>query len=189
MMSKLTALIGLARSGKSTFSRGWEEEKDPDGLTRLVLNCDQVRLALHGHRWIGKAEPMVSATYSVMINALILNPKLHILLDDTHTTVSSVRNVLNLDPDAEFIYIPCPVEVARKRAIDTNQSDLIPVIDRMYDNLQKLCWYSRHHWKCDIGHRDDYDDFTVNVENIKLSIEKIRSEVKRVKEYSDRAVR
>jgi predicted kinase len=178
-MAKLTALIGTARSGKSTFSRGWEEEKDPDGLTRLVLNCDQVRLALHGHRWIGKAEPMVSATYGVMINTLLLNPKLHILLDDTHTTVASVRSVLNLDPDAKFIYIPCPVEVARKRAIDTNQSDLIPVIDRMYNNLQNLAGYHYENRgiKFEFGETD-----------ILKSVEKIRAEVRRIKEYSDRSV-
>lgn len=185
-MAKLTALCGLCRSGKSTFSRKWEDEKDPDGLTRLVLNCDQVRLALHGHRWIGKAEPMVHATYGVMINTLLLNPKLRILLDDTHTTVASIRNVLNLDPNAEFIYIPCTPEVARKRAIDTNQSDLIPVIDRMYDNLLKLYDYG-----IEKNSLDDYQSKYINWLEFGIqtrSIPKIRAEVKKVKEYSDRSV-
>lgn len=185
-MSKLTVLCGLPRSGKSTFSRKWESEPDPDGLTRIVLNCDQVRLALHGHRWIGKAEPMVHATYSVMINTLMLNPKLQILLDDTHTTVLSIRNVLNLDPDANFIYIHCEPEEARKRAIDTNQSDLIPVIDRMYNNLLNL-------YKYGIG-EDGLDNYRSKYENwlefgiLTRSIPKIRAEVKKVKGYSDISV-
>ena len=176
-MAKLSALIGLARSGKSTFARKWQLEQDPDGLNRVVVNGDNVRLALHDHRYIFKAEPIVHGIYQTMVRALLLNPQLHVLMDDTHTTISSVRNVLNLDSDAEFIYIPCDPEIARRRAIETNQTDLIPVIDRMYSNLIKLYEYNL------VGRK-----VTTFTEGLKDSIEKIREEVRKTKAYADRSV-
>lgn len=176
-MAKLTALIGLARSGKSTFAAKWQLENDPDGLNRVVVNGDNVRLALHDHRYIFKAEPMVHAIYQTMVRALLLNPNLHILMDDTHTTVSSIRNVLNIDDNASFIYYPCPPDICRKRAIETNQPDLIPIIDRMQTNLYKLYEYN-------IKGR-----VVTTFENgILDSIEKIRDEVKEMKAYADRSV-
>lgn len=186
-MSKLTALIGLARSGKSTFSEKWQLEDDPDGLKRVVVSGDKVRLGLHDHRFIFKAEPMVHAVYQTMVRALLLNPHLHVLMDDTHTTVSSIRNVLNIDDNAEFIYIPCDPATARKRAIDTNQTDLIPVIDRMYDNLEYLI-RAKHP---DIAIRKDVlrtQEELITKENILASVEEIRNEVKKTKEYADRSV-
>lgn len=178
-MAKLTALIGLARSGKSTFAREWQSKEDPDGLNRVVVNGDNVRLALHDHRFIFKAEPIVHGIYQTMVRALLLNPQLHVLMDDTHTTVSSIRTVLTIDDNAEFIYVPCNTEVARQRAIETNQTDLIPVIDRMHGNLTHLSNY------CYKGCMGTYEPVK---ENIFKSIEVIRDEVRKIKEYSDRSV-
>lgn len=178
-MAKLTALIGLARSGKSTLARKWQLEQDPDGLNRVVVNGDNVRLALHDHRFIFKAEPIVHGIYQTMVRALLLNPQLHVLMDDTHTTVSSIRTVLTIDDNAEFIYVPCDSAVARRRAIETNQTDLIPVIDRMYNNLIKLSNYGMHPQLCDQIPLDT---------SIYKSIESIRAEVRKTKEYADRSV-
>jgi hypothetical protein len=181
-MAKLTALIGLARSGKSTFAKKWQTTPDPDGLSRVVVNGDNVRLALHGMRYVHSAEPIVHGIYNTMVKALLLNPNLSLLMDDTHTTVSSIRNVLNMDVDAEFIYVHCHPETAKDRAINTNQRDLIPVIDRMWDNLQDLKYYHSRKNNSIILPSDSLQTL------INRSIEQIRSEVRMIKEYSDRSV-
>lgn len=179
-MSRLVALCGICRSGKSTFARSWQDEADPDGFIRVVVNGDNVRTALHGMRYVHSAEPIVHGIYSTMIRALLLNPRLKILLDDTHTTVNSIRQVLLMDTDAEFIYIPCDVQVAKNRAVETGQQDLFPVIDRMYRNLVNLSNDGAKHPQ--LCSSDPIE------ENIVATIEKIRDEVKRIKEYSDRSV-
>ena len=181
MKSKLLAVIGCARSGKSTFCNKWVKEPDNEGYTRIVISGDKVRLGLHGMRYIHQAEPIVHGIYSVMTKSLLLHDDYKIMLDDTHTTVSSIRNILNMNIDAEFIYIPCDLEVAKQRAIDTNQSDLIPVIDRMHQNLRKLYDYDKS--------EDDYPKNGSWFEiGIYRSVEKIRDEVRKVKEYSNRSV-
>lgn len=179
----LTVLIGMPRSGKSVYASKWELEEDRDNhLARVVLSQDKLRLALHGMRYVQSAEPVVHGIYSTMVRTLLMNPRLHILLDDTHTTVSAIRAVLNIDADAEFIYIHCDSEIAKQRAVNTKQSDLVPVIDRMYENLVSLCNYT--------SRKRGYGDM-VNVPNeddVLMSVEDIRQEVKKVKEYSDRSV-
>jgi predicted kinase len=181
-MAKLTALIGLARSGKSTFAKKWQTTPDPDGLSRVVVNGDNVRLALHGMRYVHSAEPIVHGIYNTMVKALLLNPDLSLLMDDTHTTVGSIRAVLNMDVEARFIYIDTPLGECQSRAISTGQRDLLPVISRMWDNLQDLkCYHSRKNNSI-ILPSDSLQTL------INRSIEQIRSEVRMIKEYSDRSV-
>ncbi len=178
---KLIILVGLARSGKSTYATKWAYEKNIFNnaieLPRVVINSDEVRLAMYGQRFIKLAEPLVHAHTKLMARTLY-NMGYACLIDETNTTVGSIKQWLEIDPDAEFVYIDTPVHVCQKRAIDTNQSDLLPVIDRMYKNLQKLQWYSCECWRIDLDHDDYAEFFDVYEKYLQLSWEKIRKEVK-----------
>lgn len=186
-MSKLTAMLGMPRSGKSTFSDQWQQMPDPDGLHRVVVSGDNVRLGMHGMRYVYIAEPLVHGVYQTMIRTLLLNKRLHILMDDTHTSIQSIRTALTINSDAEFICVLTSPEICIERAFKTNQGDLEPVIQRMWQNLNTLI-RSKHP---DIAVRRDgikVEKEYITEENIKASIEAIRKEVKVMLEYVERSV-
>lgn len=135
---KLSFLIAPARSGKSTFAAEWITEEDKDGLPRVVISDDQIRLALHGERYNRLAEPAVYATKYIILRTLV-NSGYHVLSDDTHTTKESIERLLEIDKSATPIFIDTPYEVCLERAVNTNQFDLILVIGRMFENIRKLC--------------------------------------------------
>lgn len=180
MKSKITALIKLARAGGSTFAREWLATQDPDGYQRVVINADNIRLELYDKRYCSKGEGFVHATEDVMIRSLMRNENQHLLLDDTHTTISSIRKVLQVDPDARFIYINTPVDECERRALATGQNDLVEkgVIRRMHDNLVKLCNYTIEKRVLSGYDVCDFRIHTANEDDIMMSVEDIRQEVK-----------
>lgn len=129
----LSFLIGLPRSGKSTYTKQWVMEKPG----RVVVNGDSIRLALHGQRYSAPAEDMVSAIKYITIRAYV-QQGYEVLVDGTHTTDSSIARLLQIDPGAMPIIINTPKEVCIHRAIDTGQEDLIPAIERMAKNFEEL---------------------------------------------------
>lgn len=143
MKSKIICLIKSARAGGSTFAQKWLQESDPDGFQRVVVNGDNIRLSLYNKRYCSNGEGFVHAIEEVMIRSLLMNENQKLLLDDTHTTKSSIKKVLQLDIDAEFIFIDTPKDVCYERARATNQEDLITkgVIDRHFKNLIELSEY------------------------------------------------
>lgn len=132
-MSKLSFLIGLPRSGKSTYSRKWSEQKPG----RVVVNSDSIRLALHGNRYCPLAETMVFAIKHVIIRAHLHNGY-EVLVDGTHTTDISMKRLLEIDTNAKPILIQTPKELCIERALATNQPDLVPVINKINGNLNML---------------------------------------------------
>jgi hypothetical protein len=107
---------------------------------RAIVSSDDIRLALTGKRYEPLAETMVFATKHVMIRAL-LNRGFDVIVDGTHSTEISIQRILEIDINAT----PLPIKTSRntcvERAIKTNQHDLIPSIDRVYNNLNKLEFY------------------------------------------------
>jgi predicted kinase len=181
-MGKLTVLIGLARSGKSTFASNWQTDvftSGPPDAPRVIVNSDSIRLAMHGHRYIRESEPFVHAMTKVMVKALH-SQGYNVLIDETNTTVGSIRQWLEIDPDATFIYLDTSVEVCQERARATGQDDLVNVIPRMYRNLQETQWYSLGGWEDidAISHDADSDDFHVTEHRLMKTVELIRNEVK-----------
>ena len=174
-MSKLSFLIATPRAGKNTYCDKWMKEKDPDGLNRVVLSGDDIRMALYYKRYIDACEPFVHEIYRVMTKSLLLQGGHHVMLNDTHTSIFSIEKVFKLDKNAQFIYIPTPPDVCKQRAIDTGQEDLFPVIDRMYKQLQKLAVYAWDDCSTNIGRYDNNGMPTLD--NIRAGVEKIRRRV------------
>ena len=152
-MGKLYFLIGLARSGKSTFAQKWLNQeidivdnslfitKSKNFMThriytpRTIVCADDIRLSL-GHRWNGHVEPFVNAIKLTMIKTLLY--KHDVLVDGTHTTTKSILELLNIDRDALTFVIYTNPQICKQRAKETNQEDLYPIIDRMYFQLLEM---------------------------------------------------
>jgi predicted kinase len=132
-MSNLYCCIGLPRSGKSTYCNQWVLEKPG----RVKVCGDDIRLALTGERFNSHVEPYISAIKSTMIKTLLLGG-FEVIVDGTHTTERSIKQILQIDKNAQFIVFDTHPQTCRERAKATNQEDLYPVIDRMYDQYMSL---------------------------------------------------
>lgn len=129
----LLAMYGLPRSGKTTLCKQLSKE-----LQAPVVNRDTIRLALHGHAYLGKAEPFVKAISNVMIEALFLYGAPIVICDETCYS-RAARNALKSPLyDIRFYEVPTPPEVCKERAIATDQAYLLPVIDEMWGRREPL---------------------------------------------------
>lgn len=132
MRGKLVVVVGLPRSGKSSFSRRWESENSG----RVVVCADNIRKALHGHAYIGQAEEVVHSIYYTMIRTLLLQGY-EVLADDTHTSISSLLKMCAIDLDFKAVHIDTDEETCIQRAHLTNQSYLEKPIRRLAEQFRK----------------------------------------------------
>lgn len=177
-MGKLVILVGLARSGKSTYSKEWLNTPDPDGLHKVVVNADSIRLALHGQRFLMEREGEVHRTAELMIKTLFLQGCYSILCDETNTTAKNLRKWFRIDPHAEVVYLNTSRKICKERAYATEQDDLVNkgVIDRMFDNLVKLV--KSNHFVNEKEFWDLYTDEQAVSENfVYAAIEGIRGSI------------
>ena len=178
--------VGSSRSGKSTYANNWVREMgfDSQGLNgnpRVVVDSDYIRQAIHGERYIRKAEPFVFATKWIMIRAL-LSSGFDVLCDDSRTTKQSLKELFEIDPNAQFIFIDTPAKTCIERAVATGQQDLIPVIQRMWKNIYNLANYGDNgdFWNSNTDTPINRIQCNFNF-RVNIGIEKIRQEVKDMK--------
>ena len=132
-MPTLIAMYGLPRSGKTTICR-----KLSAALGAPVVNRDTIRLALHGHAYLGKAEPFVKAISGVMVDALFTYGYPTVIVDETCYS-KEARKALKSDRwETVFYEVPTPPDVCKERAIATDQAYLLPVIDEMWARREPL---------------------------------------------------
>ena len=125
----LILMVGLPRSGKSTWAKS---QNFP------IVNLDSIRLAVHGQRFWGPAEPIVSAHAQVMVSSLFLAGNETVILDATN--VSRHRRThwyCRKDTPAQWLtvakHIDTSYDECRARAIAEEDQDILPVIARMGD--------------------------------------------------------
>ena len=151
MSGRITFLVGICRSGKSTIAKKWanyevdihngevvnrEHQKTKNENPRVIVCADTIRLTF-GHRFHAPFEGFIAAIKDTMTRSLLLSGH-DVLIDGTHTTKSSIIKLFEIDPDADYAVITTSPEVCRERAVATDQLDLLPVIDRMSEQLSKL---------------------------------------------------
>lgn len=145
-------MVGLPRSGKSTIAKRWLDHKScyicngqiiklhhyKETNPRVVVNADQIRLALYGQRWWEDGENMVHALKNFMIR-VYLNSGYDVLVDGTHTTANSIKELLRLNKAADFCLVDTSAKICAERAKLCGQEDLIErgVIDRMDKQLSQ----------------------------------------------------
>ncbi len=118
---KLIGMMGLPRSGKSTFCHQYLKP-----LGYVIVNPDNFRLALHGQRFVNSAEPTVWAAVTLAVDALLRTDQ-YVVIDATNITNKARQPWM--DRNAEFIHIDTNVHVCMLRA--AHDLELCSVIDRM----------------------------------------------------------
>lgn len=137
----LRFLIGLQRSGKSTYANQWVRDKPREKYSiifpRVIVCADNIRMAVTGQRYNRHAEPTIFMIKDYMIEAL-LSRGFDVIIDGTHTTKISIQRIFEIDLDAQWTLINTPFEICKHRALKTNQPDLVPVLNRTNRQLQIL---------------------------------------------------
>lgn len=137
-MGELTLLIlvGLPRSGKTTFAH-WLSEK-----TNSPIVCpDSVRKAIHGKGFDKNFEWLVWGMMPAMIKSLFISGHRSVIIDACN--VSRKRRdewtwKLGEEYAKEFFYFDTPVNECKDRAIKYNQLELVDAIDRMNGNMEDI---------------------------------------------------
>lgn len=125
----LIATVGLPRSGKTTWARS---------QAYPIVNPDSIRLAIHGQRFIGSAEPFVWATAKAMVHALFLAGHKTVILDATGITRERRSEWRSSRWGLFFKHTDTPAEVCRSRAEAEGDTEILPVIDRMAAQFEPL---------------------------------------------------
>ena len=125
----LVLTIGLPRSGKSTWA-----------LTRgfPIVNPDSVRLALHGQAFIAEAESMVWTIAKYMVRALFLAGHDTVILDATNVTRKRRDDWWSTEWIRKYKVFNASAATCIKRARKGGREDLVPIIERMAEQLEEL---------------------------------------------------
>ena len=118
----LIVLVGLPRSGKSTWAKA---------QTYPMVNPDSIRLAITGQRFVAEAEPFVWATAKAMVRSLFLAGHDRVILDATNTTRKRRDEWRSKEWATRFRCFFESVDTCKERARAGGMEDLCPVIDRM----------------------------------------------------------
>lgn len=76
---------------------------------------------------------MVFSNVQVAIKALLYD--YDVLVDDTHTTIESLKRIYECHENAIAVPIRTSADICKERAVKTGQADLGIVIDRMSINM------------------------------------------------------
>ena len=128
-MNTLIIMVGLPRSGKSTWTKS---QKPP------IVNPDSIRLALHGEKYIQLAEPFVWTITKVMVRTLFITGYSTVIVDGAHTTRKR-RDFWKSDNwNCVFHRIYTKKDICIERALAKNDKDIIPIIEKMNEQFEPL---------------------------------------------------
>jgi predicted kinase len=130
-------MVSPSRAGKSTYCDEWVRQDHNAAYPRVIVCGDDIRKALHGEEYNVLSETVVFAIIHVTVRAF-LNRGFDVIVDETSTSEISIRRLLEIDENAVAITLDTPKEVCIERALKNNQPYLIPVIERHFNNLEKI---------------------------------------------------
>jgi predicted kinase len=111
----LTLTVGLPYSGKST----------------AIVNPDAIRIALHGERYIYKAEPHVWAIATNMVDALFFAGHKTVILDATNNTAKRRDVWQKQGYNIKFAVLNTQAGVCIDRAQSVGDDYIVSTIERM----------------------------------------------------------
>jgi len=130
-MSRLNFMIGLPRSGKSTFCNEWKAEAP----NRVVLTGDSFRYAIYNKDYQYEGEELVRGALITATRALLLDGYT-VLVDETNTTPASIEHLMRIDIDSTAYIMHTSTDICVKRAIKLGNPRLEHPIRRMANNLK-----------------------------------------------------
>lgn len=130
----LYVMVALPRAGKSTYIK--------NNLQGLVqVSADQLRLLISGRRFSKKDEPKVWWVRNIMLE-ILMQQGMDIVVDQTNINRERRRPLLELAKKYDYrtiaVEIKTDLKICKKRAIETEQEDLLPVIERMAQYYEKV---------------------------------------------------
>ena len=125
----LICTVGLPRSGKTTWAKS---------QAYPMVNPDSIRLAIHGQRFIDKAEPFVWATAKAMVRALFIAGHKTVIVDATNNTKKRRADWFDDSWATFFKVIDTPAATCIERAKAVGDNEIIPVIERMQATVEPL---------------------------------------------------
>jgi len=96
-----------------------------------IVNPDSIRIALHGHRYLPEAEPMVWTLAKYMVRSLFLAGHKNVIVDATNITQKRRDMWASPEWECRLIHISTSAEDCTARAIKDQDFDIVPVIERM----------------------------------------------------------
>ncbi len=128
----LILTMGLPRSGKSSWALS-------TGLP--IVNRDAIRLALHGQPFILEAEDMVTVIETYMVKSLFLSGHTKVIIDATHLKEKYRKRWERGPWNVELKKFDTPKSICIERAKADGREDLIPIIQRISENIE---WDNRN---------------------------------------------
>lgn len=124
-MPKLYLMVGLPRSGKSTWTENNREGK-------AVLSADTLRVMLHGSLYNPKKEKMVWEVFDYLLRKVLEAGTQDIIIDNTNTSTKSRRGIIQTAIEAGYqiicVWVKTPAKICYSR---TENIGLLDAIDRM----------------------------------------------------------
>ena len=135
---ELILMVGLPRSGKTTFAREFVE----GNAGTAIVNPDSIRVAIHGQRFIGKAEPVVWMVAKYMAQSLFTAGHHTVIIDATNNTADRrdewVKEFRDTEVTVSCIFIFTPAAECIERARAEGDLDIIPIIEKMEEKADWL---------------------------------------------------
>ena len=128
-MREFSITVGLPCSGKSEFC---EHLQSTFGFT--IVNPNNIRLALHGQRFIKSAEPLVWAITETMVRALLLNNH-NVILNSTNINKQLRSNWINLAKEFDLNLTAYVMDIPYEECIRKNSE-----LSRVYESVINMMY-------------------------------------------------
>ena len=129
-MSSLVIMVGLPCSGKTTIVN---KEYLPKGYA--IVSPDQIRISLHGRRFVATAESFVWGIVYVMVDSLLARGN-NVVIDGCFNTNKRREPFYKYKPT--YHIVTTSKELCIKRALAAHDEYIIPVIEKMSKESEPL---------------------------------------------------
>ena len=126
MVSTLTIMSGLPRSGKSTWAN--------QHAYKVVICADRLRFLVYNQRFWDGGEPLMWSIHGIILR-LMLEQRVDVIIDECNVTPKRRFELIKIareyNYETECVIVGTPFEECMNRAKHINDLQIQPVIERM----------------------------------------------------------